>query len=150
MIRTDVFELMKDAVAAGLAIVESFLSEGKRIGGYWNFPELRQFSTSGFPRLSVSTLSSNTPKDVGGIFWKGASEGYEAWHDPESIASWRRFYEFASIDERLTQFWELRPEDQRGTPDGFVKWKKFVIFGILREMIDVYFYTLGTCKFDEN
>ena len=76
-IRPDIYELIKETVKDGLAIVRQFESSGKLIYRYFQFPRMSQLP-SGFPSFRKSFMDDDAPQDYRSIF--GRKE-----HPPESI-----------------------------------------------------------------
>jgi len=97
--RPDIYELIKEAVKDGLAIVRQFEESGKLIYRYYDFPKMSQLP-SGLPSFHKLFVDDDAPQNWQSIF--GRKE-----YLPETIPSWQRFWDFAHKDESLSRFWGI-------------------------------------------
>ena len=147
MFRPDIFEAVKAAVSDALAILRSIIDQNRRIPTVDDFPALSYIAPSGFPRLTVASVLDNI-QNISGMFWNKGNESYYAWHDPETIESWMRFYNLASKDDRLCHYWAINPEDKKGSDAGFEDYRKWKIFRPLKDLLDRYYHIYKTFELD--
>ncbi len=153
-IRSDIYEIVRQAVAAGLEKVRQAEESKKYVRKQLDFFRMTLFD-SGLPHFTVSRLSDEiSPKDYSAIFEEGTPDTYQFKVDPTTMESWQRFYELATHDDRLGAFWEIRDSDVRNQdmfhhPKYFDFHKKHRIYGAIASMVDRYVHIIKQIDFDE-
>jgi len=149
IIRHDIYALVKEAVKDGLAAVRQFESNRKYISRYFQFPKMSKF-TSGFPSFRKPFFDDDTPPDYRYVFGKEKIL-------PESIPSWKKFWDFAHEDEALSLFWEIGAHIDE-------KWlssssplldlpeihSKISVYGSVETLVDRYIHISGKKEFEED
>ncbi len=139
IIRADIYEMFKEAVNDGLAVVRQFEADVELIYRCFQFPIMSQLP-SGFPTFRKSFMEDDVPLDYKSVF---GGWGKERYHAPESIPSWKQFWDFARKDEHLSRFWEIEPHVKR-------KWLGSVTaYGSITKLVDRYIHVSGKKEMDE-
>lgn len=151
IIRADIYEMIKEAVNDGLAAVRQYEADGKFISRYFQFPIVSQFP-SGFPYFNKSFLEDDVPLNYQSVFGGWERERY---HPPESIPSWRQFWDFAHKDEHLSRFWEIGPRFKEkwyspAFPDLVKTHSRISVYGSIEKLVDRYIHISGKKEMDED
>jgi len=150
IIRPDIYEMIKEAVNDGLAVVRQFEADGKLVYRHFQFPIMSQFP-SGFPNFRKSFMEDDIPLDYRSVF--GRKFGRKG-HPPESIPSWQRFWDFAHKDESLSHFWEIGPHVKEklsspAFPDLVEVHSKISVYGSIEKLVDRYIHISGKKEMEE-
>ena len=147
IIRADIYEMIKEAVNDGLAVVRQFEADGKLIYQHFQFPIMSQFP-SGFPSFRKSFfMEDDIPLDYKSVFRREE-------HPPESIPSWQRFWNFAHQDESLSHFWEIGPHFKEkwyspALPDLVEIHSRISVYGSIEKLVDRYIHVSGKKEMEE-
>jgi len=141
IIRPDIYEITKEAVKDGLAIIRQWETDKKLVYQYFQFPIMGEFP-SGYPDFRKSQIAGDEgPLDYESVFRR---ERYP----PEDIPSWRRFWDFAHEDEYLQHFWEIGSHViQKWYSGAFPDWSethsRVLVYGSLAKLVDRYIHITG-------
>ncbi len=148
IIRADIYEMVKEAVIDGLAIVRQFGTDGKLIHRYFQFPKISYFP-SGFPSFTKSFMDNDVPLDYKSVFGRHG-------HPPESIPTWQRFWDFALKDEPISRFWGIGSYTEKrwyNVPD-FPNLAEIlsgvVVYGSIEKLVDRYIHVSEQKEMDES
>ncbi len=149
IIRADIYELMKEAVKDGLAIVRRAEVNDGYISDYHDFPIMNQFP-SGLPyfRKSYLFLDKEIPKDYKRIFT-------DKENPPHDIPSWQRFWDFALKDPFISHFWRIGDNLDKSwyssaIPDWEETYTAGMVFKCIRDLVDRYVHVTGIKELDED
>lgn len=147
IIRADIYKMILETVNDGLAIVRKAEADNKLSYRYFHFPIMGQFP-SGFPYFMKSFMEDTVPLDYKDVFERKS-------HLPESIPSWRQFYDFAHKDEPLTVFWEIGShikEEYKSPvfPNASENHSRYSVYGSIKKLVDRYIYISGKKDMEED